>query len=532
MENIEDNFIPVIAEPKIDGVSLSVSYRNGVLLRAATRGDGYVGDDVTKNIQAVEDIPKVLNSNAGLCPDFVEIRGEIYMLRTDFEELKMREKTDITKQFTLEFTDFKELNTQKKTGGKLKFSNPRNAASGALFHLTEQRPLKFFAYDWVTSESAISNSDHAVSVSRYRDMLERIKAWGIPVNPLYAYCETLKDVLDYYSMLVTQRMQEPYDMDGIVCKIDDLALRQRLGCRDRTPRWAIAYKFPAKRATTVLEEIKLQIGQTGTLTPVAILQPIDLGGASISRASLHNEKFIREKDLRVGDTVVIERAGDVIPYVIKVLDPARQGRSSPYQFPDLCPFCGADIVLDGEVRRCAGGIGCSAQAIERLRHFVSRRAFNILGLGKEQVRFLWNNGFVREFADIFTLEEHQSKVNHSGLGEKLTDYRDWAETYVDNLFYTIKCQRTIAFDRFLYALGIRNVGVVTAERIAAFYECWENFYQSTMESCRDNKPQEALISLNDIGSAVSESILDFFQDEKNCHEVLELCKPTVSQTKF
>ena len=383
----DDTDIPLdmVAEPKIDGLSLSLSYEKGRLVYAATRGDGLVGEDVTENIKTLKNIPLILKGSA---PDVIEVRGEVYLTKSDFQDLNQR---------------------QSVSGDKV-FSNPRNAAAGSLRQLdpnvTATRPLKFFAY-------AYGNTLEPVAESQW-EFLEFLKSWGFSVNPLTRLCQSQSDLIRAYNKIFEQRATLDYDIDGMVYKVNNITWQERLGAASRAPRWAIAHKFPAERAQTILKSINIQVGRTGTLTPVAQLQPVNVGGVIVTNATLHNEDEIERKDIRIGDTVVIQRAGDVIPQVVEVLRTKRPKSTVPFKMPKICPICKSPAVRNQEeaARRCTGGLVCSAQTIERLKHFVSRGAFDIEGLGGKNIIVFRENGLIKEPADIFRLHIHSDVIEN------------------------------------------------------------------------------------------------------------------------
>ncbi|MDP7641060.1 MAG: NAD-dependent DNA ligase LigA, partial [Alphaproteobacteria bacterium] len=423
----ENEPVALMAEPKIDGLSASLRYEKGIYVRGATRGDGEEGEDVTENLRTVIDLPGELQG--GDIPEVIEVRGEIYM----------------------ELQDFAALNREREAEGEKIFVNPRNAASGGLRQidtaLTVKRRLRLFAYAWGEVSEPIGGS--------YGDFLERLKNWGFQVNPLAERCETLDAGLDHYRRIAAERPNLPYEIDGVVFKIDRIDWQQRLGAAGREPRWAIAYKFAAEQAETVLNKISIQVGRAGSLTPVAELEPVMVGGATVSRASLHNQDEIERKDIREGDHVIVQRAGDVIPQVVRVVAEKRGAQSEAYEFPKTCPECDSHAVReDGEVAtRCTGGLVCPAQAIERLRHFVSRDAFDIEGLGEKQIKAFWEAGLVQSPADIFALETRDKSVEHP-----LAEQKGWQQKSVRNLFAAIAARREIALEHLIFALGIRHIG--------------------------------------------------------------------------
>ncbi|MGR3501239.1 NAD-dependent DNA ligase LigA [Pseudaestuariivita sp.] len=432
------------AEPKIDGLSLSLRYENGTLMQAATRGDGQIGEDVTANARTIDDIPHQLDG----APDLLEVRGEVYMSHADFADLNAR---------------------QEATGAKT-FANPRNAAAGSLRQLdsaiTQSRPLRFFAYAWGALSDPLADTQSGA--------IARLSELGFSTNPLTRTCANVSELVSHYNAIGTQRPDLGYDIDGVVYKVDDLALQDRLGLRSTTPRWAIAHKFPAELAWTRLEAIDIQVGRTGALSPVARLTPITVGGVVVSNATLHNEDYIAGrdangasirdgKDIRVGDLVQVYRAGDVIPKVADVDLSARPEVAEPYVFPEVCPVCDSPARREpgDAVRRCTGGLICAAQQVERLKHLVSRAAFDIDGLGAKQVEQFHADGWIARPADIFTLRERYG----SGL-QQLKNREGWGEKSATNLFDAIDTARDVAFGKFLFALGIRHVGEVAAQDLA------------------------------------------------------------------
>ena len=442
-----ERMVPVTAEPKIDGLSISLRYQDGKLVSAATRGDGAEGENVTANVFTIADVPKRLEGRH--VPDLIGVRGEIYMGHAEFAA----------------------LNQAQEAAGEKVFANPRNAAAGSLRQLdpavTASRPLRFFAYGW--GEASKLPTDTQLGV------IEAYREWGLPTNPLTRLCHSTRDVLEFYREIGERRATLGYDIDGVVYKVNSLADQQRLGFVSRSPRWAIAHKFPAEQATTILEAIEIQVGRTGSLTPVAKLRPVTVGGVVVSNATLHNEDEIARKDIRVGDHVVVQRAGDVIPQVVRVLEEKRPANSQPYVFPLKCPVCGspAERGLDpatGEedvVRRCTGGLVCPAQAKERLKHFVSRNAFDIEGLGDERIELFYAEGRIMRPADIFTLQARDARSS-----KKLADGKGFGQKSAENLFAAIEARRTIPLQRFLFALGIRYVGETTSRDLAATYRTW------------------------------------------------------------
>ncbi|PAQ07313.1 NAD-dependent DNA ligase LigA [Mesorhizobium temperatum] len=497
--------LAMTAEPKIDGLSLSLRYEAGRLVTAATRGNGQVGEDVTANARTIAEIPNVLS---GDFPDVLEVRGEVYM----------------------RLTDFAELNRRNAEAGKQVFANPRNSAAGSLRQLdtsiTASRPLRFFAYTW----GAVS----AMPADTQMGMVAAFERFGFRVNPLMKLFDSVEGLLEQYRLIESNRATLGYDIDGVVYKVNSLELQQRLGFVSRSPRWAIAHKFPAEKATTILTGIDIQVGRTGALTPVARLVPVTVGGVVVTNATLHNEDYIKGignngqpiregRDIRIGDTVSIQRAGDVIPQVIDVVLEKRPPDSIPYAFPVLCPACGSHAVREeGEaVRRCTGGLICPAQAVERLRHFVSRGAFDIEGLGEKQIEFFFHaeDPSLRIYspADIFTL-----KARQAASLTKLENVDGFGATSVRKLFAAIDDRRQVEFSRFLYALGIRHIGETNAKRLArhflsfaAFREAGQNAVMPTGKGDPGNAAWQELNGISGIGSIVAEAVVDFFAEDHN-----------------
>lgn len=465
-----DDSLAYTAEPKIDGLSLSLRYEKGVLVHAATRGDGETGENVTANARTIGGIPSALAK----APDLLEVRGEVYMSHEEFAALNER---------------------QAEQGGKV-FANPRNAAAGSLRQLdasiTAERPLRFFAYAWGAHSAPLSDTQMGA--------IGYLANLGFRTNPLTRLCQGLDEMLAHYRAIEAQRATLGYDIDGVVYKVDDLSLQSRLGYRSTTPRWAIAHKFPAELAWTRLEAIDIQVGRTGALSPVARLAPVTVGGVVVSNATLHNEDYIAGrdangqpirggKDIRVGDWVQVYRAGDVIPKVADVDLEKRPEGAQPYEFPMTCPECGSEAIREegDAVRRCTGGLVCPAQAVEKLKHFVSRAAFDIEGLGAKQVEQFFEDGWIREPADIFTLEERFG----SGL-QQLRNREGWGTKSADNLFAAIRERRTIAFHRFLFALGIRHLGEVAGKDLAQAFHTWEELTRAADRAAGEPAVQEGV----------------------------------------
>lgn len=445
--------LELTAEPKIDGLSIALRYENGRLVEAATRGDGTTGENVTANVRTIGSIPERVTQKD--FPERFEVRGEIYFARDDFLKLNAE---------------------QEKAGAKV-FANPRNAAAGSLRQLdasiTASRPLRFFAYTW--GELSARPAETQLG------MIEMFRHWGFPTNDLMQLCHGAEELLAYHRDIEERRASLGYDIDGVVYKVNRLDLQDRLGFVSRSPRWAIAHKFAAEKAMTVLRGIEIQVGRTGALTPVAKLEPVTVGGVVVSNASLHNEDEIARKDVRIGDTVIVQRAGDVIPQVVDVVLEKRPKGTKPFEFPNTCPACGSHAVREedestGEadvVRRCTAGLICPAQAKERLKHFASRNAFDIEGLGDERIVLFYDEGRVMRPADIFTLEARDTRSS-----DRLADKKGFGARSVEKLFQSIDARRRIALDRFIYALGIRHVGETTARDLAKAFGTYEAFRQA------------------------------------------------------
>jgi DNA ligase (NAD+) len=478
--------IAFTAEPKIDGLSCSLRYEDGKFVSAATRGDGAVGEDVTANVRTIADAPKFLNG----APEVLEVRGEVYMSKADFSALNAR---------------------QAEAGEKI-FANPRNAAAGSLRQLdpsvTAKRPLRFFAYAW--------GEVSALPAATQAGMIEFFAERGFPTNPLTLLCDTPEAMLAHFRAIEAQRARLDYDIDGVVYKVNDLALQARLGFVARAPRWAVAHKFPPEQATTELLDIEIQVGRTGALTPVAKLKPVTVGGVVVSSATLHNKDEIARKDIRVGDTVLVQRAGDVIPQIVAVV--AHAEGAQPYQFPDTCPVCGSAALNEidpktGEadaVRRCAGSLVCPAQAIEKLRHFCSRTAFDIEGLGDKQIAFFFEKGLIRTPADIFTLEA-RDRANLT----KIENYEGFGKVSTRKLFAAIAARKTIALNKFIFALGIRHVGETNAIRFARAFESFDAFREVARKAAAGTPERDQLNSIDGIGDVVAEAVADFFIEKHN-----------------
>lgn len=501
----EEAPLEIAGEPKIDGLSISLTYENGKLVRGATRGDGQVGEDVTRNILTISEIPTTLEGND--IPALIDVRGEIYMSHADFLSLNER---------------------QEAAGAKL-FANPRNAAAGSLRQLdpkiTAGRPLKFFAY--AVGDSAAMIEASGGRIATHSDVIAELQSWGFPTNPLSRVLSDAASLMAFYDEVGAARATLGYDIDGIVYKVNDLALQARLGFVSRAPRWAIAHKFPAEKAMTIVEAIDIQVGRTGVLTPVAKLAPVTVGGVVVSNATLHNEDEIERKDVRVGDWVIVQRAGDVIPQVVEVMLNKRAADLPRFEFPTRCPVCGtkAERAIDPKTgrtdaaRRCLGGFGCPAQAKEQLKHFVSRSAYDIEGLGDKQIDAFYEDELVREPADIFTLAQRDEASPLTSLKNR----DGWGEKSVSKLFAAIDERRSIGLDRFIFALGIRHVGSATARDLARFYGNVESFYQA-MSAAYDEESDafQALSNIDGIGQVVARSLSHYFHEQLNRAKVENL----------
>lgn len=472
--------VEILAEPKIDGLSCSLRYENRKLVQAATRGDGAEGEDITANVRTISDVPQELPKDA---PDLLEVRGEIYMRRDDFSA----------------------LNKAQEAAGKDAFANPRNAAAGSVRQLdskiTASRPLRFFGYSLAEAGGFETQSG----------IKESLASWGfsIPVIQGKGVCRSAEELLTYYRGVMEARPKLDYEIDGVVYKVNRIDWQERLGFVSRAPRWATAHKFPAERAVTILRGIDIQVGRTGVLTPVARLEPITVGGVVVSNATLHNEDEIERKDVRIGDHVVVQRAGDVIPQIVEVLTDKRTGAEVRFVLPETCPVCGSMAIREeGAVaRRCTGGLICPAQAVERLKHFVSRLAFDIEGLGEKIIQEFWDKGLVRAPADIFKLE-----AANKSLSPPLQEWEGWGEKSAANLFASIEKRRVIGLDRFIYALGIPQVGEATAKKLAANYLSWGNLRESLEKA---ERAYDELIAIEDIGPSVADDLLGFFAEGHN-----------------
>ena len=497
-----EDALAITAEPKIDGLSISIRYEKGRLVEAATRGDGTEGENVTQNVRTIREIPHALKGRD--VPDTIDVRGEIYLGHADFAALNA---------------------AQAAVGGKV-FANPRNAAAGSLRQLdsriTASRPLRFFAYAWGEASVLPADTQHG--------MVAAFARWGLPVNPLMEVCDGPAALLDYFRRMGDRRSSLGYDIDGVVYKVDRLDYQERLGFVSRSPRWAIAHKFPAEQATTVLNAIEIQVGRTGALTPVAKLEPVTVGGVVVSNATLHNEDEIARKDIRVGDTVIVQRAGDVIPQVVRVVEDRRPAWAVPFEFPHVCPVCGSHAVREADdetgeadvVRRCTGGLVCPAQAKERLKHFVSRDAFDIEGLGAERIEQFFDDGRIRRPADIFKLEASDRQSPTPLAGQK-----GFGAKSVEKLFAAIEARRRITLDRFIYALGIRHVGETTAKDLAralGTIGAFRTAVEAASAGGPDSEAYEDLDNIDGIGTAVVDALVAFYSEPHNVEALDELLK--------
>jgi DNA ligase (NAD+) len=506
-----DEIPAIVAEPKIDGLSLSLRYENGELIRAATRGDGFTGEDVTANVRTIKDIPTTLKGKH--IPAACELRGEVYMLKSDFLA----------------------LNKKQEEAGDTVFANPRNSAAGSLRQkdvaITASRPLKFFAYAWGEM------SDYPMAEPTQHAMIAWLDKVGFTVNPEITSCRSVDDALAFYRRIGEIRAKLGYDIDGVVYKVDRIDWQARLGFAGRAPRWAIAHKFAAEQATTVLEKIDIQVGRTGALTPVARLTPITVGGVVVSNATLHNADYIKGigndgqplrdgVDIREGDTVIVQRAGDVIPQVVNVVLVKRPKSAKPYEFPTKCPVCGSHAIRENDevVTRCTGALVCPAQAVEKLKHFVSRLAFDIDGLGDKQIQEFYDEGIIMHPVDIFTLAKRDERNT-----KKLRDREGYGETSVRNLFAAIDDRRKIELNRLIFALGIRHIGEGNAKLLARHYGSFTAFRDAMLAAAAgqgaEENTSEAYADLNAIdgvGEIVADAVVEFFAEKRNVKALDEL----------
>ena len=494
----EEEQVVFSAEPKIDGLSMSLRYEGGELVTGATRGDGSEGEDVTANVKTLADVPKRLKGKD--VPAVCEVRGEVYMTKAAFLELTRKQAE----------------------AGKALYVNPRNTAAGSLRQLdaaiTASRPLGFFAYGWGEMSEMPADTQSG--------MVKWLASCGFKTNPLAKICRSVEALIAFHRQIEGERATLDYDIDGVVYKVDRLDWQQRLGFVSRNPRWAIAHKFPAEKATTIVRDVEIQVGRTGALTPVAKLEPVTVGGVVVQNATLHNFDEIARLDVRIGDTVRIQRAGDVIPQVLGVVAEKRPRGAKPYEFPKRCPcHLHTDVVrertaagAEGAVARCSGEFACPYQAVEHLKHFVSRRAFDIDGLGEKQIELFYEKEWVKEPADIFTLEERNRKI-------RLEQVEGFGETSVRNLFAAIAARREIPLERFIYALGIRHVGETTAAALARSYGGWAAFHEACLRLAKgDEETKQDMDALDQIGDSVIESLHDYFGETHNRRRIERLAE--------
>jgi DNA ligase (NAD+) len=496
--------VEIVAEPKIDGLSISLTYEAGQLVLAATRGDGEEGENVTANVRTIRQVPQRLKGRN--VPDRIEVRGEIY----------------------LPHADFRKLNEDQAAVGAKVFANPRNAAAGSLRQLdasiTAQRPLRFFAYAWGAASAIPATTQHG--------MLQAMKTWDLPTNPLTKVVSSVEAILAYYAGIAAKRASLGYDIDGVVYKVNRLDWQERLGFVSRAPRWAIAHKFPAEEVTTRLLDIEIQVGRTGALTPAAKLEPVTVGGVVVSNATLHNEDEIARKDIRIGDTVIVRRAGDVIPQVMGIVLDKRPKGAKPFKMPQVCPVCGSHAVREADertgrtdvVRRCTGGLICPAQAKERLKHFVSRSAFDIEGLGEKQIELFYDEGRIMRPADIFTLQDRDARLPPD---QRLVEKKGFGAKSTENLFKAIEARRKISLDRFIYALGIRHIGETTARDLAKAFTTFEALRIASLAAARGGKGSDAyqeVDNIEGIGETVVDALVDFFSEAHNAEALDDLLK--------
>ena len=519
----ESQNLPIFCEPKIDGLSFSARYEYGKLVLGATRGDGHIGEDITENLKAISSFPKQLTGNF---PKILEVRGEIYMSKEDFNLLNSKLEKP--------------------------FANPRNAAAGSLRQLdtsiTASRNLQYFAY-------SLGEYSQDFVINSQEELIELFKSFGLNTAEPMKLCNTLTDIYNFIDYFTEIRYSLNYDIDGIVLKVNDWILQKRLGNITHHPRWALAYKFPAQQSITKIEKIDIQVGRTGSLTPVARLTPVNVGGVLVSNATLHNKEEIERKDIREGDIVKIQRAGDVIPQVVEVLKDKREANLPQYNFPNKCPICGSELIYDDVVLRCGGGIDCPAQVVEGLKHFVSKKGFDIDGLGDKQIEKFYEEGRIRNFSDIFKLEEREKIVEQKYIPDNncdlfnlksnlnssaeidITTYpkipirytEGWGDKSTNNLFEAINKAKTISMDRFLYALGIRYLGEVNAKILSNYYLNIDNFLQKISIATeknlfgeRESEEYTHFISIDGIGEKIGNSILDYFSEKRNIKRIIEL----------
>jgi DNA ligase (NAD+) len=492
----EDGALAFVGEPKIDGLSINLLYENGVFIKGATRGDGAEGEDVTANLLTIPSLPRKLTPPF---PAQIEIRGEVFMEKADFLGFRAAQEK------AAEAREARRAAGEKLGDAIVIPANPRNAAAGSVRQLdarvTAGRPLKLLAYAMGSASEAPAETHHA--------FLDELRRWGFAVNPLSRRLDS-EDVAEAFQAEIgAGRAALAYDIDGVVYKLDRIDWQRRLGFVGRAPRWAVAWKFPAEQAVTKLLDIEIQVGRTGALTPRAVMEPVNVGGVVVRHATLHNEDEIARKDVRIGDTVTLQRAGDVIPQILGVVLEKRPAESQPYAFPQACPACGSHAIRDGEdvVRRCTGGLICPAQTTERLRHFVARRAMDIEGLGEENIQTLFDAGLVKSPADIFRL--HQKR-------ETLAGFEGWGERKIGKLLEAIDARRSVALERFIFALGIRRIGEQNAKLLARHYHSLEA-WRAAMIAARiiGSEAREELGSIQGIGPTIAEELVEFFAEPRN-----------------
>ncbi len=502
-----------VAEPKIDGLSINLLYEDGAFIRGVTRGDGNEGEDVTANLLTMPSIPRRLHAPF---PARIEIRGEVFMDKADFLAFRATQEQALA-----------DREARRAQGGRLGDAvivpvNPRNAAAGSVRQLnpriTASRPLKLFAYAMGAASEPPAESHHA--------FLQHLERWGFTVNPLSELLDSETEAEAFQRGMGDQRASLPYDIDGVVYKLDRLDWQRRLGFVGRAPRWAVAWKFPAEQATTVLQAIEIQVGRTGALTPRAVMQPVTVGGVVVRHATLHNEDEIARKDIRIGDTVILQRAGDVIPQILGVVLDKRPADAVPYAFPTVCPVCGSHAIRDGEdvVRRCTGGLVCPAQAVERLKHFASRRAMDIEGLGEENIQKLFDEGLVKSPADVFRLAQHADRMRQwEGWGARSKKADDARK--VTKLLDAIEARRHVPLERFIFALGIRRIGEQNAKLLARHYHSFEEWRAKMIDAhVIGSEAREELGSIQGIGPAIAEELVEFFAEPRALAALDDLAK--------
>ncbi len=510
--------IDFFCEPKIDGLSFSARYENGELIYVATRGDGLEGEDVTQNAKTIKNFPQKLQSDD--VPRIIEVRGEIYMAKSDFSALN---------------------EAQEKIEGKV-FANPRNAAAGSLRQLdakiTESRNLKYFVY-------GIGDFSADFKCKTQAELNKKFQEFGFLTQENAKICKNIDEIMQLYNKVADERYLMDYDIDGMVYKINNFELQDRLGYVARSPRFAIAHKFAAEKSKTQIKDIILQVGRTGALTPVAALEPVNIGGVVVSRATLHNQDEIVRKDIRIGDIVVVQRAGDVIPQVLEVDFSKREKNSAQFVFPQNCPICNAKIIKQNEdvILRCSGGLSCEAQLKETLKHFVSKDAFDIAGLGKKQIENFFADGRIKSFADIFTLQKRDEVAVC-----KLSQKEGFGEKSVENLFFAINQARKISLEKFIYAIGIRHIGQTTAKMIALHFSTYKNFKESLMKISKLSNEEilqdvdfQDFVAIDGIGEKMAKAVVEYFKDARNLKmledvenelQIEDAKKPTLNSSQF